>query len=202
VGPVKLRGFEFGSAVRPADGFSVGGDAVVTRELDGRIILAVIDILGHGPEAHTLAHRAQGLVETTSTATVPALIAMLDEELASSIGAAAGMVVLDPAIGEGFYAGVGNTVARVVGARAGDDRRLVSVDGIIGQRHRSIRVIPLRLAIGEQLVLHTDGISSRFSTFEYPQLASEDVTVCARELIRRFGRSHDDAACIVARRVS
>ena len=58
------------------------------------------------------------------------------------------------------------------------------------------------MSVGDLLVLHSDGITSRFEAGEYPQLAADDPATAARELVRRFGRSYDDAACIVARRVA
>ena len=52
----------------------------------------------------------------------------------------------------------------------------------------------------EQL-LHTDGISSRVAVSDYPGVLTDRIDDAARELVRRFGRDHDDAACIMARRV-
>jgi serine phosphatase RsbU (regulator of sigma subunit) len=192
---VRFAGFDIGSAVRPADGFACGGDAAVAHEVAGRLILAIIDILGHGPEAHTVAARAQDLLEGSEVSEPAALLAMLEDELAGSLGAAIGIASLAPA-GPCTFAGIGNAVARVFG-RA--ERRLVSVDGIVGQRRSTPRPVSFQLNPGDVLVLHSDGITSRLALADYPALLSEDPQVAARELVRRFGRSHDDAACIVAR---
>jgi serine phosphatase RsbU (regulator of sigma subunit) len=196
---VKIAGFEVGCAVRAADGFAAGGDAVVARCVGDQLVLGVIDVLGHGPHAHALAVMAEALLSASQSNDAGALLSALDEALTGSIGAAAAVVVIQPESGSGRFVAVGNTVARVVGR---SERRLVSMDGIVGHSHRAPRPVEFVLGVGDLLLLHTDGISSRFERSEYPQLRTEDVEVSARELIRRFGKTYDDAACIVARRAS
>jgi serine/threonine protein phosphatase PrpC len=195
---VRIAGFEVGYSVRAADGFAAGGDAVVARNGDGgRLVLAVIDVLGHGPQAHAVAVKAEAALAGSENSDVTALLALLDEALAGPIGAAAAIVVLEPDSGMGQFVGVGNTVARALGR---SERRLVSVDGIVGQSHRSPSRLDFTLGVGDILLLHTDGISSHFDRSQYPQLPTEDVEVGAREMIRRFGRTYDDAACLIVRR--
>jgi phosphoserine phosphatase RsbX len=194
---VNIAGFEVGSAVRAADGFAAGGDVTVVRESNGRLVLCVIDVLGHGPAAHAVATEAEALLSRETCDDVTRLMAILDQALAGTIGAAAAIATLQPDGRVGQYIGVGNTVARIFGR---NERRLVSVDGIVGQPHASPRVVEFTLGVDDVLVLHTDGISSRFDVANYPQLVSEHVETSARELIKRFGRNYDDAACIVARR--
>lgn len=192
-----IAGFDVASALRAADGFPVGGDAVVTRNVGDQLLLAVVDVLGHGPQAHAQALRAEALLTHTACTDPAALLTMLDHTLAGTIGAAAGIAVVQPETGIGRYVGIGNTVARIFGPH---ERRLVSVDGIVGQSHRSPLPAEFLLAPDDLLLLHTDGISSRFAGPDYPQLLTEDPFVSSRELIRRFGKPYDDAACIVIRR--
>jgi serine phosphatase RsbU (regulator of sigma subunit) len=194
-----IAGFEVASAVRAADGFAAGGDAIVARESSGRLVLCIIDVLGHGPAAHKLATEAEALLARPSGDDVTLLIRTLDEALKGSLGAAVAVATLQPGGGSGQYVGIGNTVARIFGR---SERRLTSVDGIVGQAHASPRIAEFTLGAGDVLVLHTDGISSRFAAADYPQLASDDVEISARELIKRFGKTYDDAACIVARRTT
>lgn len=186
-------------AVRPAAGFAVSGDVAMFRRHNDRVLLAVIDVLGHGPDAAALASRAESLLEDAAITEVEDLLALLHRELHRSLGAAAGLAVIDPSTGEGRYVGVGNTVARIFG---NPERRLRSIDGIVGHRHATARPDSFTLHPGETLLLHTDGISSRLALAEYPQFFTEDPRISARELLRRFARDHDDAACIVARRTS
>jgi serine/threonine protein phosphatase PrpC len=61
---------------------------------------------------------------------------------------------------------------------------------------RTVRETVLRIHEGDLFVLHTDGISSRFSPEE---LRTMDVGAAARRLLASHGKTHDDAACIVVR---
>ena len=194
---VTIGEYQIGHSVRPADGFHVAGDAVVAHGRGDRVVLAIIDVLGHGPQAHELASKVQTLLVGSECSDAVLLLGAIDKALAGSVGAAAAVAAMQAENGSGVYVGVGNTVARIFGR---NERRLVSVDGIVGNTHVALRPMEFRLGGGDILVLHTDGISSRFAVTEYPQLPSEDVQVSSGELIRRFGRTYDDAACIVARR--
>ena len=190
--------FEVGLCVRAADGFAVSGDAAVVRAVGGTLVLAIVDVLGHGPTAHEVAAVAEDLLEGSEARDVTALMSMLDAELGATVGAAVGLAAVDAATGTGVYAGIGNTVARILGR---SERRLVSIDGVVGKRHASVRPAGFTLAHGESLLLHTDGISSRVAVSDYPGVLTDRIDDAARELVRRFGRDHDDAACIMARRV-
>ena len=45
---------EHSSLIRPCLGERVSGDAVVVRPLEHGLLAAIVDVLGHGPEAHEL----------------------------------------------------------------------------------------------------------------------------------------------------
>lgn len=78
---------------------------------------------------------------------------------------------------------------------------MVSVDGVVGRRHPGVRPVEFVLEPGGLLLMHSDGVTSRFAVDDYPSLRAEDAAVIPRELIRRFGKNHDDAACIALRRM-
>jgi hypothetical protein len=193
-----LGGLEIGRAIRPADGFNAGGDAVVVEERGDAVLLAIVDVLGHGPDAHRVAIRIEETLIDSEIDDVRRLLSLLDQVLTGSLGAAVGVAIIEARTGRGRFSGIGNTVARVFGQA---ERQLLTIDGVVGQSHRGGPLVDFVLGVGEVLVLHTDGIRSRLALADYPQLRAEDVEIAAGELIRRFGKSYDDAACIVARRV-
>jgi hypothetical protein len=57
----------------------------------------------------------------------------------------------------------------------------------------------MRLGRSDVLLLYTDGVRSSFKLDEYPQLQYESAATIARNVVERFGRSYDDATCIVLR---
>jgi serine phosphatase RsbU (regulator of sigma subunit) len=95
-----------------------------------------------------------------------------------------------------YYAGIGNTVIRRFGSA---ETRLVSQDGVLGQNMRTPHQQSLQLEPGDLVLLYTDGVSDRFSTDDYPALDYHSVEEVSRNVVQRFGKSHDDAACVAVR---
>jgi hypothetical protein len=104
VAEVNVAGYEIGSGVRTADGFAVGGDAVVVRAGEGnRLVLAVIDVLGHGPEAHEQAVIAEAVLMDSTSFDPVELLAALGTALSGSIGAAASVAAIQADSGNGRF---------------------------------------------------------------------------------------------------
>jgi negative regulator of sigma-B (phosphoserine phosphatase) len=186
----------YSSTIRPCMGEALSGDAVVVKQLDGGVLLAIVDVLGHGPEAHKLTHVIEAFVGSYGSADVSGLMKHLHQHLKGSRGAAVGLCAIDTEKGCAHYAGIGNTAIRRFGAT---ETRLVSQDGVLGQNMRTPQNQALALEPGDLIVLYTDGVSDRFTSSDYPSLphhAPEDI---ARNIVQRFGKDHDDAACIAAR---
>jgi serine/threonine protein phosphatase PrpC len=49
------------------------------------------------------------------------------------------------------------------------------------------------------VVLYTDGVSDRFTAQDYPGVLRHPPSEVANNIVQRFGKSHDDAACIAVR---
>jgi serine phosphatase RsbU (regulator of sigma subunit) len=195
---VSKRSVQTERCTRPCLGETVSGDAAVVVERDGKIFLAIIDVLGHGPEAHDLALEIERFLHERWSTSVTETLRHLHEELKGSRGAAVGLGVLDVASGELRYVGVGNTIIRKFGARP---TTLPSRDGIVGSHIRTPLEHNLHLADGDVLVLYTDGVRSHFDVDEYPRLISDDAHTVATSVVQRFGKDHDDASCIALRYV-
>ena len=124
------------------------------------------------------------------------LLRELHDSTRGGRGAAVGLCHIRPDNGTLCYAGVGNTAMR----RFGDsESRLVSQDGVVGQNMRSPLLQQLSLQPGDVVVMHTDGVSARFTAKDYPGLHQHPAQAIAGNIVQRFGKDHDDAACIVVR---
>jgi len=187
---------EHSSLVRPCHGERVSGDAVVIRPLDGGLFVAIIDVLGHGPEAHELAVEIDAYLARYGSSDIAGLMTRLHQHLKGTRGAAAGLSAFDAATGRLVYAGTGNTVLRRFGKT---DMRLVSQDGVLGQNMRTPRPQTLQLEAGDLVVLYTDGVRDRFSADDYPGIFHHPPKDVVRTLVERFGKDYDDAACIAVR---
>lgn len=190
------RRVDWHGLVRPHVGHRQAGDATIVIEREGTVLAAIVDALGHGPAAHDVAVRARHFLEHDPAPGPVELLNGLHAALKGTRGAAAGLAVLDTATGLVRYAGVGNTVIRRFGSGS---ERLVSGDGIVGGSMRTPREQRMTLSPGDTVVMYTDGVRDRFEIRDYPQLPLHDAETIARTVIQRFGKEHDDAACIAVR---
>lgn len=177
------------SRALPKDGESCSGDAVFARVGDGVSLFVVIDVLGHGPNAHRVAQRALQLleqlpIETGATAAIDAL----HQGLHGTRGAVATAFSLHHNDGE--LCGVGNIAFRLLGFRCS----FVSNPGILGMQSPRRLGTRFRLGSGQGVILHSDGISQRFDLERIP--AQRPAALC-EYLLSHHRHSHDDASVLI-----
>jgi len=97
------------------------------------------------------------------------------------------------------FAGLGN-VAGTIATPDGERRGMVSMPGIVGHQSRGIREFAYDLTPEAVVVLHSDGVSDRWTLRDYPGLSRQDPLLIAATLLRDAGVRRDDA-CVVAARV-
>jgi serine phosphatase RsbU (regulator of sigma subunit) len=187
---------EYSSRIRPCLGERLSGDAVVIRPLEQGLFVAIVDVLGHGPEANELTHHIDAYLGRYRSSDVLGLMTRLHQHLKGTRGAAVGLCAIDAARGRIDYVGIGNTVLRHFGKT---ETRLVSQDGVLGQNMRTPRLQTLQLEPGDLILLYTDGVSDRFTSDEYPSVLRHAPKEVANNIVQRFGKDHDDAACIAVR---
>ena len=182
--------------IRPCRGERVSGDAVVITPIEGGIFAAIVDVLGHGPEANELAETIGAYLTRYGSSDIPGLMSRLHRYVKGSRGAVVGLMAIDADTGRAVYAGTGNTVLRRFGKT---DTRLVSHDGVVGHNMRTPFPQTLELEAGDLIVLYTDGVRDRFTSDDYPALFHHTPKDVARTIVERFGKDYDDAACIAVR---
>jgi len=172
--------------VRPFPGFPRGGDLGVIRPLDDGALVALVDAVGHGLTAYSAAQIARHTLLTTNSEAPEVVLGELDTALQGSVGAVAAVArIFRNRI---VFAGVGNVAAWCAG------QRLLSREGVLGQRFRTPRVSEHALPSGQWLLLASDGVSSA-----QPLLAAGTAATVARALVESAGKAHDDAAVLAAR---
>ncbi len=187
---------EYAKVNRPHYYEHVSGDAAVIRQKDHLLLAAIVDVLGHGPEAHDVAAEAEKFLMAHWSDSVVGLMNQLHQHLAGSRGAGAGLCLVNRRSGLLRYTGIGNTVIRRFGS---SELRLPSRAGIIGNGRRSPKEEQMTLTPGDVVLLYTDGVKDRFQLNDYPQLLHHTAESIARTVIQRFGKDHDDATCIALR---
>jgi hypothetical protein len=94
------------------------------------------------------------------------------------------------------YAGVGNVEARLW--QSTEQQRPIAYRGIVGVAMPTIRSFDLPLRSSWLLLLHTDGISSRFTLADFADIVDGGPQLLAEEILRRWARPTDDATVVIA----
>jgi serine phosphatase RsbU (regulator of sigma subunit) len=189
---------EWAVAARPIPGEHVSGDLHVAVSGE-RLLVAVIDGLGHGPEAAHAAGRAAEVVESHPDERPETLMRRCHDELRSTRGAAITMASIDGGSGEMTWLGVGNVQAALLQPYAGGPRSREWVPlrgGVVGYLLPSLRPATVRLERDDVLVLATDGVRPVFGDWPRP---SEPAYDTAARILAEQGRGTDDALVLVAR---
>jgi len=181
-------------------GEEVAGDAWLLREAKGRLVVLLVDGLGHGPDAAAAAATARKFVWDHWDDEPAELVEGMHQALKSTRGAAAAVVALKPATHVGAYCGVGNIACSV--HAAGASRSLVSHNGTLGYNMRKIQEFPFPFPAGALLIAHSDGIGTRWDLGAYPGLESRSPALIAAALYRDHERGRDDATVAVLRNAS
>lgn len=182
---------------RPMTGEQVCGDAYAIRRHGDRILLMLCDGAGHGPLAATASQRAAREFCDAPLGEPDRLVRHIDGVLAGTRGGAIAVAELDPNLGIVRYAGVGNISGSVVAD--GRRRGMVSLPGIAGHRMRSVRVFDYPVPPGAVVVLHSDGLSDRWTADAYSGVLARPPLFVAMTLLRDAGTRRDDASVVVAR---
>jgi hypothetical protein len=181
-----------------APGETACGDAWAFRSTDrhcGAVMVA--DGLGHGPTAEKAALEALAVFDT-SQAGPSQTLARAHERLRSTRGAAVAMALLDTQGGQIVFAGAGNIVGRVISGV--EDRSMLSQHGTVGFQMRTLQDIPYAWPEHAVVVLHSDGLISRWTLQDAPGVLQCDAIVIAAWLLLHHCRGRDDATVVVIRR--
>ncbi|MFE3267956.1 ATP-binding protein [Streptomyces sp. NPDC059215] len=188
------------SARTPSERTASAGRSALVRSAvpgPGRAVLVMsCDGLGHGPMA-ALAGQAAAQALRTSTARTPEEIMQhVHRALRGTRGAAVAIARIE-ADGRVLFCGVGNVTAAVV--TAGTRANLLSHPGIVGHQMRQLRTYEQHMPAHAALVLHSDGLSDRWTPGDLSGLLPHRPAVIAAGLLRLAGTRRDDASVVVAR---
>ncbi|MFJ5531895.1 SpoIIE family protein phosphatase [Streptomyces sp. NPDC093261] len=159
------------------------GDAWACVRSGERLTLLLADGLGHGPHAAEASDAAVRQLRLNPRLTPPELLAALHTALRDTRGAAVAVAQLDLAGRHLEFSGIGNIGARL---RSGDGwQPLVSHPGIVGA-HRPAHIPRHRLPWNPDslLILHSDGLPSRWSLRPEVPAATLDPGVTAALIVR------------------
>jgi len=180
----------------PIRGETANGDGWAFKSDDGKLTVMAVDGLGHGYYAHDAAVAA---CESFAGAkgSCGAILKTIHEAIRATRGAAAAVAELDPARGEIRFAGVGNISATMIDGPV--RRSAVSMHGIAGHEMREVREFVYPWSRESSLVMHSDGLTTRWDLDTYPALLTRDPVLVAGILWKDHRRRNDDATVVIAR---
>jgi anti-sigma regulatory factor (Ser/Thr protein kinase) len=195
--PPPTAAFEVAGLCIAAPGETVSGDGWGFRIDAHQASLMVADGLGHGPVA---AEASDAALSTFASATgrPSQVLERAHQQMRHTRGAAIALASLDAAANRIAFAGVGNIVGRLVSGV--EDRTLLSQHGTVGLQIRRLADVEYEWPAHSLLVLHSDGITSRWTFTDTGGLLQCDPAVIAAWLIREHFRGRDDATVVVVRR--
>jgi anti-sigma regulatory factor (Ser/Thr protein kinase) len=179
----------------PKAGEDVCGDAWTVVQQADYCTVMVADGLGHGLGAAEAAQAAVRVVHERPLEPPTALLECMHARLRPTRGAAVGVAVVHRQRQEVTFAGVDNITGTIV--RAENTRALMSHNGIVGHQMRKVQALTYPWDAQALLVLHSDGLGTRWDLMAYPGLRRRRPGLIAGVLYRDFVRGRDDVTVVV-----
>lgn len=192
--------FDIGYVSEPVSGEEVCGDGWGVRPFRENLRLMVVDGLGHGVLASDAAREAERIFELRQGESLAAILQDTHLALRKTRGAAFGLAQIDVERNLLSFVGVGNIAASVVAP--GLSRSLASHNGILGQNMERVQEFTVPWNENSVLVMHSDGLGSRWDLDRYPGIWSKHPAVIAALLHRDFFRGRDDVTVLVAKQAA
>jgi serine phosphatase RsbU (regulator of sigma subunit) len=165
----------------------------------GGALVAVVDALGHGAEAASVALTAISALERGAGEPVGALMERCDRALRLTRGAVLSLAGFDEAAGTMTWMGVGNVEGVFLkadpAARPLRESMLLR-GGVVGYRLPSLMSSVRPVQPGDLLVLATDGIRTDFAEHI---VSGAPAKAMADRLLERCAKETDDALVLVVR---
>ncbi|HYD47433.1 MAG TPA: SpoIIE family protein phosphatase [Terriglobales bacterium] len=189
---------QIGAVCMPYPGERECGDQWAMRVDGDDVVVLLADGLGHGTMAAAAARKAADTLTSSHTPAAPAdILAAVHDALRSTRGAAAAVARIEPRRGVVRYSGVGNIAGTIATGEV--VRHMVSHHGILGHSSVKIQEFTYPWSADWLLLLHSDGISTRWALGAYPGLTNHHPMLTAAVLYRDFRRSTDDASLVALR---
>jgi len=188
--------FEWAALSTAAANEHICGDAWRIAERDGVVAVMVADGLGHGPLAAEAALAAATAFEAHAFDDPAVFFEHAQSASAAGRGAAVAAGQILPS-GVVKYAAIGNISGSIVSGT--ESRGLVSHNGIVGMPGRKAQTLEYRCPAGAMLIMHSDGLSSRWTLAAHDGLATHHPAIVAAVLHREYKRGSDDATVVVIR---
>jgi anti-sigma regulatory factor (Ser/Thr protein kinase) len=191
--------FSLGVVSLAMRGEAVCGDGWGMRVTPDHSFFMVVDGLGHGTFASEAAREAERVLADSHATSVADILRDFHDALKKTRGAAAAIAGISREKGTLTYAGIGNISATIV---EGQSRRgIASHNGTLGHQMHKIQEFTVPWNRESILIMHSDGLGSKWDLNQYPGLTSRHPSIISAMLYRDFCRERDDVTVMIAKNV-
>ena len=162
----------------------------------GRTIM-LVDGSGHGVEAARAAETAVRTFSDNADAACEVIVERIHRALAPTRGGAVAVARIDTAAR--WFASSGSATSARCWSTRGKSRHMVSHNGTAGHVAPRIREFTYDFTGDPLVILHSDGLTSRWDFAAYPGLAAQHPSLVAGVLLRDHRRGRDDASVVAMR---
>lgn len=185
----------FGAICLAVEGEIECGDTWRLAVEGDSLAIMVADGLGHGPIAASASGSAATAYLQKPFATPIENIDRMHLALSGGRGAAVACALLDRRSANLAYCGVGNIAGVVVSAQR--SQGMVSHNGTLGLQMPRKQQFGYAFGAGSRIVMHSDGMSARWTLKSYPGIDACHPSVIAGVLYRDHARRRDDFTVVV-----
>jgi anti-sigma regulatory factor (Ser/Thr protein kinase) len=181
----------------PIRGERYCGDGWYLHRTPERTLALLADGLGHGLGAAEASEEAITTFRKRVQSGPGEILSYLHDALRKTRGAVAAIAEIRPKEQLLIYAGVGN-ISGVLHGR-GNSQSLVSHNGTLGLTVPRIQEFKAEWTPDAVLVLHSDGVQSKWDLSSYAGLIARHPAIIGGALLRDFRRERDDASVVVVK---
>ena len=189
---------DYGVASFTAPDQNESGDRHLVKTVPGGTLLAVVDGVGHGPEAAIAARMAIGILEAHAKDDPVLLVRRCHEQLRATRGAVMSLAVIQCAANTLTWLGIGNIEGLLVrpgSSSSGGCETMLIRPGIVGYRLPLLQASVSSISPGDLIILATDGIRPNFGR----RFTEEQPRAIAEYISSRCRTGLDDGLVLVAR---
>jgi anti-sigma regulatory factor (Ser/Thr protein kinase) len=188
---------EIGAICLPKQGEDISGDAWAYQVDVDRGLLLVVDGLGHGAAAANAASQAVRIFQDHHHLSPGAIVEAAHAALRSTRGAVLAIAEIDFEQQSVRFAGIGNISASIFSFTK--HQNLLSHNGTVGHEIRKIQEFSYPWYANGLLIMHSDGLDTKWRLDRYPGLNQKHPSLIAGVLYRDFNRERDDVTVLVAK---
>ena len=187
---------DYAIEIEPLPGEAASGDFGLVRIIDKKMLIAAIDVAGHGKNAATIANKMQLFLEKKQMGNLTQLVEDFHYEFKGSRGCVGSFGLLDFETMVFNYIGVGNICAQIIGE---NKKKFINQPGIIGYVLPHLKEKNIKIKKSDILLFYSDGIKEFFQLRELTEMACLKSSTLTNTILTNFKKDTDDAMCIVVK---